>query len=47
VPASAELPPALDAHVWRGRVTIHARAEAPATRYLRQASAVLVRELGF
>ncbi|MFM1856015.1 MAG: hypothetical protein RLZ83_1324, partial [Pseudomonadota bacterium] len=47
VPASAELPPALDAHVWRGRVTIHTRAEAPATRYLRQASAVLVRELGF
>jgi putative peptide zinc metalloprotease protein len=46
-PAVAAAPEALSGHVWRGRVTIHARAEAPALRYLRQASAVLVRELGF
>ena len=46
-PATPDLPPALSSHVWRGKVTLHARAEAPATRYLRQASAVLVRELGF
>ncbi|MFZ9374526.1 MAG: efflux RND transporter periplasmic adaptor subunit [Burkholderiaceae bacterium] len=32
---------------WRGRVTIHARAEAPALRYVRQAGAVLWREMGF
>ena len=32
---------------WRGQVTIHASWEAPATRYLRQAAAVLIRELGF
>ncbi len=32
---------------WRGQVTIHASWEAPAWRYLRQAAAVLIRELGF
>lgn len=32
---------------WRGHVTINAQWEAPAWRYLRQAVAVLIRELGF
>lgn len=32
---------------WRGKLTIHARWEAPAQRYLRQAAAVLLREFGF
>jgi putative peptide zinc metalloprotease protein len=32
---------------WRGKLTIHARWEAPAWPYLRQAVAVLVREIGF
>ncbi|MEI8168092.1 MAG: HlyD family efflux transporter periplasmic adaptor subunit [Rhodoferax sp.] len=32
---------------WRGKLTIHARWEAPAWPYLRQAVAVLVREFGF
>jgi putative peptide zinc metalloprotease protein len=32
---------------WRGKLTIHARWEAPAWPYLRQAVAVLVREVGF
>lgn len=32
---------------WRGQVTVHASWEAPASRYLRQAAAVLIRELGF
>jgi putative peptide zinc metalloprotease protein len=32
---------------WRGKLTIHARWEAPAWPYLRQALAVLVREAGF
>ncbi len=32
---------------WRGHVTIHASWEAPAWHYLRQAAAVLIRELGF
>jgi putative peptide zinc metalloprotease protein len=41
------LPPALAAHSWRGKVTIHAHWEAPAWPYLRQALAVLVREAGF
>jgi putative peptide zinc metalloprotease protein len=34
-------------HHWRGTVTVHAVSEAPAWRYLRQAGAVMVRELGF
>jgi putative peptide zinc metalloprotease protein len=46
-PEGAALPAALASHVWRGKVTIHAQAEAPAQRYLRQAGAVLVREFGF
>ncbi|MDO9597604.1 MAG: HlyD family efflux transporter periplasmic adaptor subunit [Azoarcus sp.] len=32
---------------WRGKLTIHARWEAPAWPYLRQMVAVLVREVGF
>ena len=32
---------------WRGQVTLHARWEAPGWRYVRQALAVLIRELGF
>ena len=32
---------------WRGTLTIQARWEAPALRYVRQALAVLVREFGF
>ncbi len=32
---------------WRGHVTIHARWEAPGWRYVRQALAVVIRELGF
>jgi putative peptide zinc metalloprotease protein len=32
---------------WRGKLSLHARWEAPAWPYLRQAMAVLVREIGF
>jgi len=32
---------------WRGKLTIHARWEAPAWPYLRQAMGVLIREAGF
>ncbi len=32
---------------WRGHVSIHAAAQAPGFRYLRQAASVLVREFGF
>ena len=32
---------------WRGKLTLHARWEAPAWPYLRQALAVLIREFGF
>jgi putative peptide zinc metalloprotease protein len=41
------LPAALSRQTVRGHITIHARAEAPGLRYVRQASAVLVREFGF
>lgn len=37
----------LQQHSWRGHLSIHAHWEAPASRYLRQAAAVLVRETGF
>ena len=40
-------PAPLSDRTWRGTVIIHAQAEAPAWRYLRQAAAVIVRELGF
>lgn len=32
---------------WRGQLTVHASWEATASRYLRQAAVVLIRELGF
>jgi putative peptide zinc metalloprotease protein len=32
---------------WRGRLVLHARWEAPASRYVRQGVTVLIRELGF
>lgn len=38
---------ALAGQSWRGQLTIHARWESPVWRYLRQATAVLVREAGF
>jgi CRP-like cAMP-binding protein len=41
------LPADLSRQTLRGHITIHARAEAPGLRYVRQASAVLVREFGF
>jgi putative peptide zinc metalloprotease protein len=41
------VPTPLSGRSWRGIVTVHARAEAPALRYLRQAASVVVRELGF
>jgi len=41
------LPPALGGQVWRGQLTVYASWEPPAWRYLRQAAAVLVREVGF
>jgi putative peptide zinc metalloprotease protein len=41
------MPAALRDKSWRGQVTINALSEAPAWRYLRQAFAVLVREIGF
>jgi putative peptide zinc metalloprotease protein len=37
----------LAGHSWRGKLTIHAKWEAPGWHYLRQAFAVLVREVGF
>jgi putative peptide zinc metalloprotease protein len=40
-------PEGLAGQSWRGQLTIHARWEAPALRYLRQAAAVLLREFGF
>ena len=42
-----QAPEMLARHSWRGHITIHARAEAPGWRTLRQAGAVLVREFGF
>jgi putative peptide zinc metalloprotease protein len=37
----------LQAQSWRGSVTVHVGWEAPGWRYVRQAAAVLVREIGF
>lgn len=37
----------LSGQSWRGSVVVHARGEAPAARYLRNALGVLVREAGF
>ena len=41
------LPPEWHPMSWRGHVTIHADWSAPASRYLKQGLAVLVREMGF
>jgi putative peptide zinc metalloprotease protein len=46
-PAASGLPMPPATRVWRGSLTVHAQAEAPALRYARQAGAVLVREFGF
>ena len=37
----------LNAHIWRGNVTIRTEPYSRATRYLRQAVMVLLRETGF
>lgn len=42
-----EMPQALAARSWRGHLTLHVQGQTLAGRYLRQAAAVLVRELGF
>lgn len=42
-----EMPQALMARSWRGHLTLHVDGQTLAGRYLRQAAAVLVRELGF
>ena len=42
-----KMPGALTNMSWRGHLTVHARWELPAWRYLRQAFAVAVREIGF
>ncbi len=41
------MPQALADRSWRGHLTVHAQGQTLAGRYLRQAAAVLVRELGF
>ncbi len=42
-----DMPERLQGLAWRGQVTISAESSSPGARYLRQALAVLVRELGF
>jgi len=37
----------LGPQTWRGQVSVHVNADAPAWRYLKQAAAVLVREFDF
>ena len=44
---AGQAPAALAQQSWRGTVTIHASSQAPGLRVMRQAAAVLVRELGF
>lgn len=46
-PADARQLAAHGQHAWRGHLSIDGHHESPATRYLRQALAVLVREAGF
>ena len=41
------MPTSMQALAWRGRINIHADWQSPASRYVRQAMAVLVREAGF
>lgn len=45
--APQQMPAALSDKSWRGQLTVNANWEAPAGRYIRQAFAVLVREVGF
>ncbi len=42
-----DLPADLAARSWRGQVVLHADWQSPASRYLRHAASVLVREAGF
>ena len=42
-----EMLSALAPYSWRGQLSLHVRADAPAWRYLKQAAAVLVREFDF
>ncbi len=42
-----DMPVGLQSVAWRGRLTLHADWSSPAARYVRQALAVLVREVGF
>lgn len=41
------MPSDMQALAWRGQINIHADWQSPASRYVRQALAVLVREAGF
>jgi len=45
--APDHMPADLIGQSWRGQLTLHARWQALASRYLQQAATVLVRELGF
>lgn len=42
-----DMPPSLQTQSWRGQLTVHADWQSPASRYVRQALTVLVREAGF
>lgn len=42
-----EMPADLQQLSWRGQLVVHAQWQSPASRYVRQAIAVLVREAGF
>ena len=42
-----DMPQDLQQLAWRGQLVLHADWQSPASRYLRQALAVLVREAGF
>jgi hypothetical protein len=41
------MPAGLAQLAWRGQLNIHADWQSPASRYVRQVIAVLVREIGF
>ena len=41
------MPAEMQAITWRGHINIHADWQSPASRYVRQVIAVLVREIGF
>jgi len=42
-----DMPQDLRQLTWRGQLVVHANWQSPASRYVRQAIAVLVREAGF